>query len=63
MPAAACVVIEDATPGILSGRAAGAQVVAVRAGNFVGYDLSAAHAVVDTLDQVTHDLLAGLLNA
>ena len=54
-------VIEDATPGILSGRAAGARVVAVQAGNFSGYDLSVADAVVDTLDQVTHDLLAGLI--
>jgi HAD superfamily hydrolase (TIGR01509 family) len=61
VPAAACVVIEDATPGILSGRAAGARVVAVRAGNFTGYDLSPADAVVDTLDQVTHDLLSGLI--
>jgi HAD superfamily hydrolase (TIGR01509 family) len=57
----ACIVIEDATPGILAGRAAGACVVAVRAGNFSGYDLSAAHVVVDTLDQITDELCAGLL--
>ena len=57
----ACIVIEDATPGILAGRAAGARVVAVRAGNFSGYDLSAAHAIVDTLDQITDELCAGLL--
>jgi HAD superfamily hydrolase (TIGR01509 family) len=61
VPAAACVVIEDATPGILSGRAAGARVIAVRAGNFSGYDLTPADVVVDTLDEVTHDLCAGLL--
>jgi hypothetical protein len=36
-------------------------VVGVRAGNFSGYDLSPADAVVDTLDHVTHDLLAGLI--
>jgi HAD superfamily hydrolase (TIGR01509 family) len=54
------IVIEDATPGILSARAAGARVIGVRAGNFVGYDLSAADAVVDTLDDVTDDLLARL---
>jgi HAD superfamily hydrolase (TIGR01509 family) len=59
----ACIVIEDATPGILAGRAAGARVVAVRAGNFSGYDLSAAHVVVDTLDQITDELCAGLVRS
>ena len=38
-------VIEDATPGILSARAAGARVIGVRAGNFAGYDLSPADVV------------------
>jgi HAD superfamily hydrolase (TIGR01509 family) len=56
-----CVVIEDATPGILAGRAAGARVIAVRAGNFVGYDLSPADVVVDTLADVTDELCAGLV--
>jgi beta-phosphoglucomutase-like phosphatase (HAD superfamily) len=55
------VVLEDATPGILSAIAAGARVVGVRAGNFSGYDLSAAHAVVDTLDDVTDDLVDRLI--
>jgi HAD superfamily hydrolase (TIGR01509 family) len=55
------IAIEDATPGILSARAAGARVIAVRAGNFAGYDLSPADAVVDTLDDVTDDLIARLL--
>jgi len=55
------VVLEDATPGIVSALAAGARVVGVRAGNFSGYDLSAAHVVVDTLDEVTDDLLARLV--
>ena len=41
-----------------SARAAGARVIAVRAGNFSGYDLSAAHVVVDTLDEVTDDALS-----
>lgn len=59
--AARCIVIEDATPGILSGRAAGARVIAVRVGNFVGYDLSAAHLVVDTLADVTDQLCDELL--
>jgi hypothetical protein len=33
----------------------------VRAGNFSGYDLSAAHVVVDTLDEVTDELVARLV--
>jgi len=59
--AARSIAIEDATPGILSARAAGAKVIAVRAGNFAGYDLSPADAVVDTLDDVTVDLVARVL--
>ena len=55
------IAIEDATPGILSARAAGARVIAVRAGNFAGYDLSPADVVVDTLDDVTDELIARLL--
>jgi HAD superfamily hydrolase (TIGR01509 family) len=55
------VAIEDATPGILSARAAGARVVGVRVGNFAGYDLTAADVVVDTLDDVTDELLARLV--
>jgi HAD superfamily hydrolase (TIGR01509 family) len=57
-----CIVVEDATPGILSGRAAGARVIAVRIGNFVGYDLSAADVVVDTLADVTDELCALLVS-
>lgn len=53
---ARCIAIEDATPGILSARAAGARVIGVRAGNFSGYDLSPADVVVDTLDDVTDAL-------
>jgi HAD superfamily hydrolase (TIGR01509 family) len=56
------IAIEDATPGIMSARAAGARVIAVRAGNFVGYDLSPADVVVDTLDDVTDELVAKLLS-
>jgi HAD superfamily hydrolase (TIGR01509 family) len=55
------IAIEDATPGILSARAAGARVIAVRAGNFAGYDLSPADVVVDTLDDITDDVCARLL--
>jgi len=56
----AAIVIEDAEPGILSGKAAGARVIAVRRGNFMGYDQSAADAVVDTLEQVSDGLLDSL---
>ena len=61
VPADRCVVIEDATPGILSGKGSGARVVAVRAGNFSGYDLSPADVVVDDLNEVSHELLARLI--
>jgi HAD superfamily hydrolase (TIGR01509 family) len=53
----ACIVIEDAEPGILAGKAAGARVVAVRRANFLGYDQSAADVVVETLEQVSDELL------
>ena len=55
------IAIEDATPGILSARAAGARVIAVRAGNFAGYDLSPADVVVDTLADVTDQLCDRLI--
>jgi HAD superfamily hydrolase (TIGR01509 family) len=58
---AACIVVEDAEPGILAGRAAGAHVIAVRAANYLGYDQSAAHVVLDTLDEMTDELCDRLL--
>ena len=61
VPAAACLVLEDATPGIRSARAAGARVIGVRAGNYSGYDLSLADAVVDTLLDVGDELVARVL--
>jgi len=60
--ARACIVVEDAEPGVLAGRAAGAQVIAISAGNFSGYDLSAAHVVLDTLDQLTDELCDELVS-
>jgi HAD superfamily hydrolase (TIGR01509 family) len=57
-----CIAIEDATPGVLSARDAGARVVGVQAGNFSGYDLSAADVVVDTLDDVTDELCDRLVS-
>jgi len=58
---AACIVVEDAEPGILAGLAAGAHVVAVRAANYLGYDQSSAHVVLDTLDGLTDELCDRLL--
>ena len=60
VPPEACLVVEDSSPGIAAGIAAGATVVAVRAGNFLGHDQSAAHRVIDSLDQLTSDLLTSL---
>ena len=56
-----CVVVEDSTPGIAAGLDAGANVVAVRAGNFFGHDQSRAHRVLDSLDELTIDLLSSLV--
>jgi len=50
------VVFEDAPPGIESARSAGAAVIGVMAGNYAGFDLSRAHAVVPSLQDV-HDAL------
>jgi HAD superfamily hydrolase (TIGR01509 family) len=58
--AAECLVIEDSVDGIASGRAAGCLVLAVRAGNFGGWDQSGAHFVVDTLDELTPRLVEQL---
>ena len=60
-PAADCIVVEDAEPGILSGRAAGARVIAVRAANYLGYDQSAADVILDTLNDLTDELCDRLL--
>jgi len=53
----AAIIIEDSEPGIRSGKAAGARVIAVRRANFLGYDQSAADVSVDTLEQVDDELL------
>jgi HAD superfamily hydrolase (TIGR01509 family) len=52
-----CVVVEDSTSGIEAGRSAGALVIAVRAGNFGGWDQSGAHHRIDTLEQLTPALV------
>lgn len=61
--AAATIVLEDAAPGIASGRAAGARVVGIRAGNFAGHDLSAAHVCIDTLNDFSDDLIRTVVSA
>lgn len=52
-----CLVIEDSEAGIAAGRSAGCLVVAVRAGNFGGWDQGGAHRVIDTLDELTPSLV------
>jgi HAD superfamily hydrolase (TIGR01509 family) len=53
-------VIEDSHAGIAAGRAAGCVVVAVRAGNFGGWPQDHAHRVIDTLDELTPELVEEL---
>ena len=55
-----CLVVEDSEAGIAAGRAAGCVVVAVRAGNFGGWDQAGAHRVIDTLDELTPSLVEAL---
>ncbi|MBI4510113.1 MAG: HAD family phosphatase [Deltaproteobacteria bacterium] len=55
-----CLVLEDSVSGIAAGRAAGMLVVAIRVGNFLGHDQSAAHYIVETLDDVTDSFLAAI---
>lgn len=52
-----CLVVEDSFAGIAAGRAAGAHVFAVAAGNFAGHDQSAAHHQIATLEELTLELL------
>jgi sugar-phosphatase len=56
-------VIEDSASGIAAARAAGCAVIAVRAGNFSRQDQSAAHLVVDTLDEITAEVAAAVAQA
>lgn len=57
VPPEACLVVDDSVAGISAGRAAGCLVLAVRAGNFGGWDQSGAHHVIDTLDELTPQLV------
>jgi HAD superfamily hydrolase (TIGR01509 family) len=56
-----CLVVEDSCAGITAGLAAGARVVAVRAGNFGSQDQSSAHTIIETLDELTVELVANLI--
>ncbi|MEZ4399679.1 MAG: HAD family phosphatase [Kofleriaceae bacterium] len=55
---AEAIVVEDSAAGCAAGRAAGCAVIAVRAGNTGGQDQSAAHHIIDTLDDLTIELAA-----
>jgi HAD superfamily hydrolase (TIGR01509 family) len=55
-----CLVIEDSEAGISAGHAAGCVVLAVRAGNFGGWKQDHAHRVIDTLDELTPQLVEAL---
>jgi HAD superfamily hydrolase (TIGR01509 family) len=55
-----CLVIEDSTAGIRAARAAGMRVIGVRAGNFAGQPQDEADRVVDTMADVTDELVASL---
>lgn len=52
-----CVVLEDSVAGIRAGRSAGCLVIAVRAGNFGGWDQSGAHHIIDSLVGLTPALV------
>ena len=52
-----CIVIEDSVAGIAAGRAAGCIVLAVKAGNFGGWDQSGAHRILGTLEELTPSLV------
>lgn len=60
VPARECIVIEDSVAGIAAARAAGCIVVAVRAGNFGGWDQSGADRVIETLESFTPSLVEEL---
>jgi sugar-phosphatase len=55
-----CLVVEDSEAGISAGRTAGCVVLAVRAGNFGGWKQDHAHRVIDTLEELTPQLVDAL---
>jgi HAD superfamily hydrolase (TIGR01509 family) len=59
LPAEACVAVEDSRNGVLSARAAGLRVIAVRSDNCRDDDLSGADVVLPDCRGLTVELLAG----
>lgn len=55
-----CVVLEDATSGVISAKRAGMKVIGVRIGNQGRQDLSQADIIVETLNEVSIDLIESL---
>lgn len=58
--AADCAVIEDSAHGVAAALSAGMKVVGFRNPNSGNQDLSRAHGVVDSIEEITVDLLRGL---
>ena len=58
---AECLVIEDSEAGIAAGIAARMRVVAVGVGNYADHDQSAAHVQIETLDELTDELVARVM--
>jgi HAD superfamily hydrolase (TIGR01509 family) len=56
-----CLVVEDSEAGIAAGLAAQMGVVAVSVGNYAAHDQSAAHAQIETLDELDEDLFARVM--
>lgn len=63
LPPRDVLVVEDSAAGVAAARAAGCAVVAVRAGNFAGHDQTAAHRVIETLDELTAELARAVAKA
>ncbi|HET6613284.1 MAG TPA: HAD family phosphatase [Kofleriaceae bacterium] len=57
---AGAVAIEDSAAGIAAAAAAGCRVIAVAAGNFAGQDQRAADVILDSLEDLTPAVIAGL---
>ena len=59
--ASECLVVEDSEAGIAAGLAAQMGVVAVAVGNYADHDQSAAHSMIDTLDELNEELFARVM--
>ena len=61
VPPARCAVVEDAPPGVAAALAAGMAAVGLTSTGRTREDLAAAHAVVAALDEISPDMLRGLI--